>query len=64
LAELTYWQNKAYTVGKGWDYWRYSIMSYNAGTNGYKNKSGLGYYKEIVKIIKALKIVKNKLKLK
>ena len=62
LAELEFWKNMAKTKGY-WNFWKYMIVCYNGGTNGIKNKKSLNYYKEVVKIIKALKITKKELKL-
>ena len=50
LKNYNYWKIKGYNNSIAW---KRAIMSYNAGINGWKN--GYRYYKEIVKIIKALR---------
>ena len=63
LAELKFWENISKTKGY-WSPWRYMVIHYNGGTNGLKKQSALNYYKEITKIIKALRICRKELKLK
>jgi len=50
VNNITYFKTRGYSNNVAW---RYAIQAYNAGINSYRY--GYGYYKEIVKIIKALK---------
>jgi len=63
LAELKFWENVAKDRGYRWNSWKYMIVHYNGGTNAYNKKRAIMYYKEIVKIVRALHICKEELNL-
>lgn len=60
LAELKYWENYAIAKGNKWNKWKLMIMRYNGGTFGDKNIKSIHYYYEIVNIIKAIKLYRDK----
>jgi len=60
LAELKYWENYTIARGQEWNKWKLMIMRYNGGTFGDKNTKSIQYYYEIVNIIKALKLYRDK----
>ena len=56
LAELKFWENLA-KAKKVKNVWRYMVIHYNGGYNGHLKQASIIYYKNIVNIIRAIKIL-------